>query len=142
MSCVPATTAALWAVWEEKLENTALRREMTKSEFLGLQLKMICEEKGIFAEVSDAVFYMTTVSGEWYFNLSEHPIKLFHRNHQGIDGFHIQEKNFSTPLKVIAYIQKHDYSYMKAKYLNIPERKLVKELENVPRIQHPGQYLM
>ena len=139
---VPVTTAVLWALWEEKLEQIAMRSETTKAELLGMQLKMLCEEKGIFAEIWGSVIYMTTISGEWYFNFIGRPIKLLHRDHKWNNGFHRQEKDFTTPIKVLSYIQKHDYSYMKARYLDVPERYHIKDLESILCIRRSGQYLM
>jgi len=57
------------------------------------------------------------------------------------DGFHLQEKTFSTPIKAIEYIQKHDLIYMKKKLLGSLEHRLAKAVEKSPAPIKLEQYI-
>jgi len=119
-----------------------IEKSITKNDLLGAQLKKLCMERGIFAEISDKSIDMTTISGEWHFNFIERPIVVYHRNYHCVDGYHIQERAFPTPIHVIAYVQKHDIRDMKRIHLGSMEHRLAKELAKVPLPLHTDQYLM
>jgi len=120
----------------------ACEKYISKTELLGNQLRSLCADKGIFAEITGELIKMTTISGEWHFNFVVRPIELYHRNYNGEDGFHIQAKSFPTPIHVIAYVQKHDIKDMKRKLLISIEREITKEIEKVSWPPYTDQYLM
>ena len=134
-------STAIWNTWEGKLVNFASRNGLTKSEAIGMQLKLLCEEYGIFSEPEHDTIHIMTVSGEWFFNFSTSPIEVYHKNYYTTEGFHLQEKAFSTPIQAIQYIQKHDLRYMKKKLLGSPEHRLAKAIEKSPAPLQLDQYV-
>ena len=134
-------STAIWNGWEGKLIDFASRNGLTKSEAIGMQLKLLCEEYGIFSEPEHDTIHIITVSGEWFFNFSTSPIEIYHKNYYMNDGFHLQEKTFSTPIQAIEYIQKHDLKYMKKKLLGSPEHRLAKAVEKSPAPLKSEQYV-
>lgn len=93
------------------------RTPKPKSEIIGKQIQLFCEDLGMHAEIIGGKAFITTISGEWYFTYNDRPITLKHKNSEMrfySDGtrknnlYHTQPKVFYSPAHAIIYIARHD----------------------------------
>ena len=104
-----------------------------------------CASHNMFVEFVSKTAYITTVAGQWYFNLAQNPLELYHANYakteqgksrlrylqEGI-SYHKQDHSFGTAQDVLCYVVFHDDAMIR-RMVNQKQEPIrtAEELENI-----------
>ncbi len=95
--------------------------DRTKASVIRDEMRILCNEYGMYIEFVGNIAFVTTIAGEWFFDPNIRPIKLHHKNIEMrydqsgcLTGYyHLQEPTFETPAHVLGYIYGHEQATIK-----------------------------